>query len=202
MQLYYAPGACSLASHIALQELGLPYEAVRVSLRDKKTRSGEDYNAINPKGYVPALRLDNGELLTEGPALLAYIGELRPQSNLIPAPSTLANYRVREWLVFIGTELHKTASPLFRPTTPEPTRQVQLEALKRQLGFVEAAMAGRPFLTGEHFTVADAYLFTVLNWFPRLQLDLAEWPNLQALHARVHARAAVQIVMRDEGLLT
>src|ERR1700677_5056433 len=128
MQLYYSPGACSLASHIALQESGLPYQAVRVNLRDKKLSDGSDFNAINRKGYVPALKLANGEVLTEGSVLLAYIGELQPTRQLIASPGTLDNYRVREWLAYIGTELHKTARPLFYPTTPEATRATQLEA--------------------------------------------------------------------------
>src|SRR5665213_800408 len=133
MQLYYAPGACSLASHIALQESGLPYQAVRVSLRTKKTSDGADFNAVNRKGYVPVLKLDNGEVLTEGSVLLAYIGELQPTRQLIAASGTLENYRVREWLAFIGTELHKTVGPLFNPKTPEAARAMSLEAFKLSL---------------------------------------------------------------------
>src|SRR6204780_3034836 len=150
MQLYYAPGACSLASHIALQESGLPYQAVRVDLGDKKTSDGGDYNAITRKGYVPALKLPSGEVLTEGTALLAFIGELQPTRQLIAASGTLENYRVREWLAFIGTELHKTAGPLFNPKTPEAARAMQTEALKGRLRYVNDALASRPFLVGEH----------------------------------------------------
>ena len=199
MQLYYAPGACSLASHIALEESGLPYQIVRVSLRDKKTSDGVDFNTINPKGYVPALKLDNGEVLTEGSALLAYIGELQPSRGLIPAAGTLDNYRVREWLVFIGTELHKTVGPLFSPKTPEATRVTQTEALKRRLSYVNEALAKRPFLTGERFTVADAYLFTILGWMGRLGIDLAEWPALKSYYERVEARPTVQTVLKAEA---
>jgi len=200
MQLYYAPGACSLASHISLQESGLPYKRVRVSLRDKKTEDGADYNAINSKGYVPALRLDNGELLTEGPVLLAYIGELAPAKKLIAAPGSLENYRAREWLAYISTELHKNMSPLFRPTTPDVMKEIQLAAVKRRLGWADEALGKKFFLTGEHFTVADAYLFTVLSWLGRLNLDLDEWPTLKGFYERVKARPAVQAVLQEEGL--
>lgn len=200
MKLYYAPGACSLASHIALQETGLAYEGISVNLRDKKTADGADYNAINPKGYVPALVLDDGTLLTEGPALLPYIGELAPAKQLIAAPGTLANYRVREWLIYISTELHKNMSPLFRPTTPEAMKEILLAAVKRRLNGANAALAGKSYLTGDHFSVADAYLFTVLTWFGRLNLDRTQWPNLQAFYERVKARPAVEKVVAIEGL--
>ncbi|MGA2563584.1 MAG: glutathione transferase GstA [Steroidobacteraceae bacterium] len=199
MQLYYAPGACSLASHIALQESGLPYQAVRVNLRDKLTSDGVDFNSINPKGYVPALKLDNGEVLTEGPALLAYIGELQPTRKLIAAPGTIENYRVREWLVYIGTELHKNASPLFNPKTPEAARTIALEAFKRRLSYVNDALANRPYLAGENFSVADAYLFTILTWLPHLGVELTQWPKLQGFYERVKARPAVQTALKAEA---
>lgn len=199
MQLYYAPGACSLASHIALQESGLPYQAVRVNLRDKKVSDGSDYNAINRKGYVPALKLSNGEVLTEGSALLAYIGELQPARQLIAAPGTLENYRVREWLAFIATELHKNAGPLFNPKTPEATRAMQIEALKGRLRYVNDALAKQAFLVGEHFTVADAYLFTILSWHEHLHIELSEFPHLKAYYERIKARPAVQTVLKTEG---
>jgi len=198
MQLYYAPHTCALACHIALQESGLPYQTVRVSLRDKKTSDGVDFNTINPKGYVPALELDDGEVLTEGPALLAYIGELAPTRALIPAPGTLGNFRVREWLVFIGTELHKTASPLFYPDTPAATREKQIQALKRRLSYISEALAERPFLTGEGFTVADAYLFTVLSWMDELGIKLATWPALERYYERVQSRPAVQVALQAQ----
>jgi glutathione S-transferase len=199
MQLYFSPGACSLASHIALQESGLPYEAIRVNLRDKKTSDGVDYNTINRKGYVPALKLDNGEVLTEGSALLAYIGELQPSRQLISAPGTLENYRVREWLVFISTELHKAASPLFNPKTPEATRAMQIEAIKRRLGYVNEALANRSYLMGDNFSVADAYLFTVLGWLGRFDIDLGDWPAVKGFFERVRARPAVQTVLKAEA---
>jgi glutathione S-transferase len=200
MKLYYAPGACSLAPHIALQESGLPYELEKVDLRAKKTADGTDFNAINPKGYVPVLQLDNGEILTEGEALLAYIGELAPAARLIMPAGTMANYRVREWLAFIATELHKTFSPLFRPTTPEATRETQLEALRRRFGFVNDALTGKSFLTGEQFTVADAYLYTVLRWTAPMKIDLSPWPQLTAFMTRVAARPAVQTALKAEGV--
>jgi len=199
MQLYYAPGACSLASHIALQESGLPYQAVRVNLRDKKLSDGSDFNAINRKGYVPALKLANGEVLTEGSVLLAYIGELQPTRQLIAPPGTLDNYRVREWLAYIGTELHKTVGPLFNPKTPEATRTTQLEAFKTRLRYVNDALADRQFLVGDHFTVADSYLFTILSWHEHLHVDLGEFPHVKAFYERIRARPAVQTVLKTEA---
>jgi len=200
MKLYYSPGACSLASHIALQESGLPYQTEKVDLRQKKTADGADFTVINPKGYVPALTLDSGETLTEGSALLAYIGELAPSARLIMPAGTMGNYRVREWLAFIGTELHKNFSPLFRPTTPEATRQTQIEILQRRLGFVNDALVGKSYLTGEQFTVADAYLYTMLRWAETHKLDLTVFPQLTAYMARVTARPAVQAALSAEGL--
>jgi glutathione S-transferase len=200
MKLYYAPGACSLAAHIALQESALPYETEKVDLKTKRTAGGTDFNAINPKGYVPALVLDSGETLTEGGALLGYIGELAPSARLILPAGTMGNYRVREWLAFIGTELHKNFGPLFRATTPEATREASLEVLRRRFGFVSEALTGKPYLTGEQFTVADAYLYTVLRWSVPLQIDLAPWPPLGAFMTRVTARPAVQAALSAEGL--
>jgi glutathione S-transferase len=199
MQLYYSPGACSLASHIALQESGLPYQTVRVNLSDKKTSDGKDFNTVNPKGYVPALKLDSGEVLTEGSVLLAYIGELQPTRQLIAASGTLDNYRAREWLAFIGTELHKTVGPLFNPKTPEAARAMSLEAFKGRLRYVDGALADRQFLVGDHFTVADAYLFTILTWSGHLHVELGEFPHLKAYFERIKARPAVQNVLKTEA---
>jgi glutathione S-transferase len=201
MQLYYSPGACSLASHIALTEAGASFGIVKVNLKDKTTETGKDFNAINPKGYVPALQLDDGELITENTALLGYIGELDPKARLIPKAGTVGNLRVREWLGYINSELHKQCGPLFRPGTPEATIQFQREILARRLSYVDQALQGKSYLTGEEFTVADSYLFTVVNWAGRLQIDLAPWPNLRGFMERVKARPAVQSVLGAEGLL-
>jgi glutathione S-transferase len=190
-----------MATHIVLEESGLPYAAVRVNLKDKTTEAGEDYHSINAKGYVPSVRLDNGQLLTENTAVLAYMGELNPAAKLMPAAGSMENYRVREWLGFLSTELHKNVSPLFRSTTPEATMVAQRELLGRRLAYAEKALGHGPFLTGAQFTVADAYLFVILSWFARIKIDLAPYPNLKALLDRVAARPAVQKVMRDEGLL-
>ena len=203
LKLYYSPGSCSMASHILLEELGRPYQAVSVNLRDpaRPTSTGEDFRAVSPQGYVPALKLDSGEVLGETPALLAWLGELDPGKNLMPPAGTLENFRVREWLAFLATELHKNCSPLFRPNTPEATQQSCREILAKRLAHANAALSGRDYLVGNRFTPADAYLFVILSWFGRLQIDLAAYPNLQALQARVGKRASVQKVLQDEGLL-
>lgn len=190
-----------MASHIVLEEAGVKFAAVKVNLRDKTTADGVDYNSISPKGYVPTVMLDDGAMLTENTALLAYLGELNPAAKLIPPAGTIENYRVREWLGFVSSELHKNAGPLFRPTTPEATVQVQREALTKRLTYTNQALGSGPFLTGANFTVADAYLFVVLSWLPKLKFDLVDYPNLKAFFERVSARPAVQKAMRDEGLL-
>jgi glutathione S-transferase len=200
MKLYYSPGSCSMASHIVLEEAGAAYTTVRVNLKDKTTETGADYHSVNPKGYVPCVVLDDGQLIGENTALLAYLGEHSGKARLMPAGS-MENFRVREWLGYISTELHKNCSPLFRPGTPEGTIQFQREMLGKRLAHVDHELQGRNYLTGEQFTPADAYLFVVLNWMGPLKIDLTAYPSLKAFHARVAARAAVQKVMRDEGLL-
>ena len=201
MKLFYSPGSCSLASHIVLEESGLPYSLTRVNLKDKTTENGEDYNKINPKGYVPCVRLDNGELLGENTALLAYLGELKPASALMPAAGTMENYRAREWLGFISSEIHKNCSAFFRPGVPEATLQFQRELLSKRLTYLDAQLAGKSYLTGAKFTAPDAYLFVVLSWFGKVGIDLAAYPNVKAFQERVGVRAAVRKVMQDEGLL-
>lgn len=201
MKLYYSPGSCAMASHIVLEEGGIPYSTVRVNLADKTTEDGVDYNTINPKGYVPYVSLDNGQMIGENTALLAYLGEQATKAKLMPAAGSMENYRVREWLGYVSTELHKNCGPLFRPDTPEATVKFQREMLAKRLALVNSELAGKSYLTGEQFTPADAYLFVVLNWMGRLKVDLAAFPNLKAFHARVAARPAVQKVMKDEGLL-
>ncbi len=199
MKLYFSPGACSLSPHIVLREAGLPFTLEKVNLKAKVTATEADYTRINPKGYVPALQFDDGAVLTEGPAIVQWIADEVPEKHLIPAPGTMERYKVIEWLNFISTELHKTFSPLFNPATPEATREMQMATLAKRIGFVEQHIAG-PYLTGEHFTVADAYLFVVLSWSKYVKLDLAPYPKVSALIGRIAARPAVQAAMLAEGL--
>ena len=201
MKLYYAPGACSLASHIALREAGVPFEAVKVEGRGQKTAGGIDYLTVTPKGYVPALRLDDGEVLTEGTAILPYVGDLNPAAKLAPAHGTLARYRLHEWLGYVATELHKNFGPFFTPGTTDEQKAAAKANLGKRFEFVQAALADRPFLLGNDFSVADAYLFTVLGWLGYVGMDLGQWPALKAWHAGVAARPAVQAAMRAEGLI-
>ncbi len=198
MKLYYSPGACSLASNIVLRELGLPFEAVRVDLRKKLTAAGTDFNTINPKGYVPALELDSGAVLTEGTAVLQYLADQRPAAGLAPANGTFERYRLQEWLGFINSEIHKPFGPLFDPTAPEGAKDAARQRIARRLGYTEQALAGRDWLLGTQFTVADAYLYTVLNWTGSAGIDLGQWPGLKAYHARIAARPAVQAAQAAE----
>ncbi len=201
MKLYYSTGSCSLASRIVLEEGGVPFQAIRVNLKDKRTADGQDYTQINPKGYVPAVQLDDGQVISENAALLPFLGERNPAANLLPAHGTIENYRVREWTAFIGGELHKNLSPLFRPNTPEATIQTQAELVRRRFTFINEKMGQGPYLTGAQFTVADAYLFVVLSWFGALKMNMNEYPNLKAFFVRVLARPAVQKALTDEGRL-
>ena len=198
MKLYFSPGACSLSPHIVLRELGLPFETVQVDLKTKRTSDGSDFWKINPKGYVPTLQLDDGSILTEGPAIVQYLADLRPASGLVPANGSFARYRLQEWLNFISTELHKQFSPLFNPATPEPVKQAQQERLAERFREIVAAMGGAPWLMGDAFTVADAYLYTVLTWAAYVGVDLAPFPALQAYMQRVEARPAVQAALTAE----
>jgi len=201
MKLYYSTGACSLSPHIALRESGLPFELVLASTKTHKLADGTDYYTINPKGYVPLLELDNGERLSEGPAIVQYIADLVPAKNLAPANGTMARYRLQEWLTFIGTEIHKTFSPLFVPSTTEEARAAAKTRLLGRLSYVNEQLAGKQFLLGDTFSVADAYLFTVTNWARPTGLDISSLTNLTAFMARVAARPAVQEAMKAEGLL-
>ncbi len=198
MKLYFSPGACSLASHIVLRELGLPFDAVQVDLMKKTTKSGQDFWAINPKGYVPALELDDGSILTEGTAIMQYLADLKPAAKLAAANGTLERYRLQEWLGFINSELHKTFSPLFNPSSTEDVKDGAKKLIARRLGYVEKQLAGKEYLTGGAFTVADAYLFTVLGWSGYTGLDLSPFPTVQAYQARVAARPAVQAALAAE----
>jgi glutathione S-transferase len=199
MKLYFSPGACSLATHIALFEAGLPFSTERVDLKAKLTASGADFRAINPKGYVPALALDGGVVLTEGPALLQYVADQAPAGLLAPAAGTVQRYQLIGWLNYVGTELHKSFSPLFNPASSEEARAGARTALAQRFGFLERTLEGREFLM-DQYTVADSYLFTVLGWCGHVKVPLADWPLLQAYVARIAARPAVQQALKAEGL--
>jgi glutathione S-transferase len=201
MKLYYFSGACSLASNIALREAGLNFELVKVDRRTRKTGDGLDYNEVNPKGYVPALRLENGEVLTENIAVLQYIADQSPAAKLAPPAGTMDRYRLIEWLAFISTEIHKSFSPLFRDDAHAEVKQHARKHVTARLGYLNGAMGGRSFVMGEQFTVADAYLFTVLGWGRYVDIQLAQWPQLQRHHERVGARPHVIEALKSEGLL-
>ena len=201
MKLYYSPGACSLSPHIALHEAGLAHTPVLASTKSHKLQDGTDYYGINPLGYVPLLELDNGERLREGPAIVQYIADQVPDKKLAPANGTLERYRLQEWLTFIGTEVHKGFSPLFVPTTPEDYKPQVRERLLQRLTWVDGQLAGKQYLMGDQFTVADGYLFTVTNWAAFVALDISCLKNLAAYRERVAARPAVQAAMKAEGLL-
>ena len=201
MKLYYSPGACSLSPHIALQEAGLAYTPVLASTKSHKLQDGTDFYTINALGYVPVLELDNGERLREGPAIVQYIADQVPDKQLAPANGTLARYRLQEWLTFIGTELHKGFSPLFNPATPEDYKPMVRERLLQRLQWVDSQLAGKQYLMGDQFTVADGYLFTVTNWTQPTKLDISGLAHLAAYRERVGARPAVQAAMKAEGLL-
>ena len=199
MKLYYKPGACSLASHIALEEAGLAYQTEAVDLKTKVTATGQDYWQINPKGYVPALQLDGGELLTEGPAILQYVADQAPAAALAPAAGTVARYQLQAWLTFIGTELHRSCTAFFHPQAGDDWKAIARATLERRLSYVDGQLQGRAYLTGDGFTVADAYLFTVLSWMKPIGMDLSGWPQIVAFQARVAARPAVQAALKAEG---
>jgi len=201
MKLYYSPGACSLSPHIALHEAGLAHTSVLASTKSHKLQDGTDYYGINPLGYVPLLELDNGERLREGPAIVQYIADQAPAKNLAPANGTMERYRLQEWLTFIGTEIHKGFSPLFNPATPEEYKTMAREKLQQRLQWVDGQLAGKQYLMGDQFTVADGYLFTVTNWAKPTNTDISALANLAAYRDRVGARPAVQAAMKAEGLL-
>jgi glutathione S-transferase len=201
MKLFYSPGACSLAPHIVAQEAGIPLTLERVDLAAKSTEAQADFLAINPKGYVPALQLDDGTVLTEGVVVMQYLADQKPEAGLVPPNGTLPRYRLQEWLTYINSELHKSYSPLFNPATPEQTRAERGEYLLRRYRLVEAHLATHPYLMGELFSIADAYLFVVTNWARIVKLDLGGLPALLAFQQRVAARPAVQAALKAEGLV-
>ena len=201
MKLYYSPGACSLSPHIVLREAGLAFDLVLASTKTKKLADGSDYLTINPKGQVPLLELDNGDRLSEGPAIVQYIADQAPASHLMPAAGAMDRYRVVEWLNFITSELHKGFSPLFSPDTPEDYKTIARTRVSARLAYVNERLEGRAYLMGEQFSVADAYLFVVSGWGQYVGVDISGLAHLVAFRARVAARPAVQEALRAEGLL-
>lgn len=201
MKLYYSPGACSLSPHIVLREAGLPFELVLASTKTKKLADGSDYNLINPKSQVPALELNDGQRLTEGPVIVQYIADQAPASGLAPAAGSMARYRVMEWLNFITSELHKGFSPLFNPATPADAKPMFSARVLDRLSWVDTQLEGKAYLTGDSFTVADAYLFVVTNWTQFVGIDISGLKHLGAFMGRVAARPAVQAALKAEGLL-
>ena len=201
MKLTYAQGTCSLAPHIALREAGLDFKLVKVHRSDKKTADGEDFLAINPKGMVPTVRLDDGTVLTEGPAIVQYIADQNPAAHLAPPNGTVARYQLQETLNFLSTEVHKNYSPLFNPKTPDEYKAIAKANLASRFDLLQARLAKTPYLMGDTFTVADGYLFTMLGWAPHAGVDLGPWPTLQAYRARIAERPAVIAAMTAEGLL-
>jgi glutathione S-transferase len=202
MKLYYAPGACSLSPHIVLREAGLKFDLERVDLAAKKLKeSGADYLQINPKGQVPLLQLDGGDKLTEGPAIVQYIADQKPESGLAPPNGTMPRYHVQEWLNFVTSDLHKVFAPLFRATTPEEFVKITKETLADKFAYLDQHLAKNQYLMGDKFTVADAYCFVVVGWSKYKDIDLARWPNLKAYMDRVAARPKVQEAMKAEGLI-
>ena len=201
MKLYYAPGACSLSPHIVARELGIPFELKKVNTKDKTIEGGGDYWKVNGRGYVPALELDNGEILTEGPAIVQYLADQRPEAGLAPKSGTFERYRLQEWLNFLTSEVHKQFSPLFKPNTPDDYKKIARENIATRFDWLDKQLAGKEYLMGKQFTVADAYAFVLIGWSKFQGIDLARWPNLAAYHKRVGARAKVQEALQAEGLL-
>lgn len=201
MKLYFSPGACSLSPHIVLLEAGLPFTTDKVDLRSKLTSDGQDFRSINDKGYVPALETGDGDILTEGPAIVQYLADLAPEKELAPAPGTLERYQLAGWLNFIGTELHKTYSPLFDPSASEDTKAYARASLSKRYTYVNSKLEGQDYLCGNRFSVADVYLFVITNWAGFVKFDLSGFPHLKAFQKRIGARPAVQQALRAEGLI-
>ena len=201
MKLYYSPGACSLSPHIVACEAELSLDLVKVDLQSKITENGEDFRQLNPNGYVPLLILDDGNRLSEGPAIVQYLADLAPDKKLIPPAGTFERYQVQQWLNFISTEIHKSFSPLFNPAAPEAAKQLALATLTRRLDAVAEQLASQPFLLGDHFRVADIYLFVTLSWAQYVDIDLSRWPALVRYADTISGRPAVQKAMKEEGLI-
>jgi glutathione S-transferase len=200
MKLYYSPGACSLSPHIVLREAGLAFEPVMAPTKTHKLPDGTDYYSINPLGYVPMLELDDGTRLREGPAIVQYVADQVPNKNLAPANGTLPRYRLQEWLTFIGTEIHKSFSPLFNPGMPEEGKKIYRDRLAQRFAFVNGELEGKQYLTGDNFSVADAYFYTVSRWAKPMAIDLSGYPNIVAFQQRMEARPAVQEALKHEKL--
>ena len=201
MKLYYSPGACSLSPHIALSEAGLKADYVKVNLKEKKTETGDDYTKINPKGQVPFLVLDGGDSLSEGPAIVQYIADKAPESKIAPANGTIERYHLQEWLNQITSEIHKTFSPLFNPATPDDAKAAAKDKLMKQFSYIDGKLAGKDYLMGSQFSVADGYLFTVARWADAMKIDTSSLANFTAYKARVAARPKVKEAMLAEGLI-
>jgi glutathione S-transferase len=200
MKLYYSPGACSLSPHIALQEAGLKAELVKVDLKAGVTEAGDSYASVNPKGYVPALQLDDGQLLTEGPILVQYIADQAPAKKLAPTPGTLERYRLGEWLTFINSEIHKSFGPLFDKSTPEETKATAKKKIDKRLKFIDQRLGQHDYLMGSAFSVADGYLYVMLRWARQMSLDLSAYPALAAFIKRMQERPAVNAALAAEGI--
>ncbi len=200
MKLYYSPGACSLSPHIVALEAGLPLELVKVDLQSKLTESGEDFRLVNPNGYVPVLMLDDGNKLSEGPAIVQYLADRAPACRLAPESGTLERYQLQQWLNFISTEIHKSFSPLFDPMAPQAVRDWAIARLSSRLESVADHLSGQPYLLGKEFSVADVYLFVALSWGRYVDLDLARWPALERYSEKISERPAVQQALQEEGL--
>jgi len=200
MKLYYSPGACSLSPHIVACEAELPLELVKVDLQSKQTETGGDFRQVSPNGYVPALVLDDGNILTEGPAIVQYLADLAPDKRLAPEAGTFARYRLQQWLNFISTEIHKSFSPLFDAAAPQALKDPALEKLNARLGTVAEHLSEQPFLLGKEFSVADVYLFVTLGWGRYVDLDIGRWPALARYAEKISVRPGVQKALREEGL--
>ncbi len=201
MKLYYSPGACSLSPHIIACEAELPIELIKVDLESKLTETGEDFRQLNPNGYVPLLILDDGNRLTEGPAIVQYLADQAPGKKLIPPAGTFERYKLQQWLNFISTEIHKSFSPLFNPVAPEAAKELATTILMTRLETIAAQLSSQPFLLGDNFTVADAYLFVTLSWGQYVNIDISRWPALARYADRISERPAVQKAMKEEGLI-
>jgi glutathione S-transferase len=201
MKLYFSPGACSLSPHIVLRETGSKFDLEQVNLQNKTLKSGGNFLEVNPKGQVPLLLLDDGDKLTEGPAIVQYIADQKPETALVPRAGTKQRYHVQEWLNFITSEIHKSFSPLFRPNTPEDYVKIAKESLAGKFAYLDKHLAGRQYLMGDTFTVADAYCFVITSWSKYKDIDLGQWPNLKIYIDRVAARPKVQEALKVEGLI-